>query len=155
MEAVVKGALGINSFRELSKDRVMGVFDQIGGIELEARKKMTENIPNLGNAIRSVADRTANMNADLADHGAAATSEAASLRSIYQESLREQLRNPDLKPEERSDLNDRMERNATAGSEEVADQRAWLGRIAEHRSALTLGLGVGLVLAYSGFKRRP
>lgn len=152
-EENAKKLMGIDNWRQNSKEGVMKIFDYVGDIELSQRLKMTENIPLLGRALKDSAGGVEELNKDVVSGVGASKKSVDSLRNKQVEALQEELRRDDTTPERRKEIQEeigQVVKDAESHDQKHAER---LGRLADQRANLVAGTSVVLGLAYAGFKK--
>lgn len=152
-EEMVKRSMGIDNWRQNSKDSVMRLFDQLGGIELSQRIKMTENIPLLGRAMRDASEGVGNLNSDVVAQQAASKRSVEGLREQQIQALRDELAMPDTSNERRKEIQEEIRQAVEAAETHDQHHAERLGKVADQRMNLAAGASLVLALAYAGFKK--
>ncbi|MDH6180769.1 hypothetical protein M2152_000951 [Microbacteriaceae bacterium SG_E_30_P1] len=147
-EDAVKKALGINSFREMSKEKMLAFAASMPDMANEVRLKLIEQIPGFQkfalDAINA-AERTFKETTSNEDKRGERLHESM---GDIRESIKAQLANPNISEEHARFLNDKLTETGTTEAESQKDSRAHDAKQAdETRKAIVTLVGIGLVSA--------
>ena len=148
----VKSALNINSFRELSKDKVIEFISLIPNMNQELAMECVKQFPAFTTLAKDVIDHLTTMCESVIQSGDSCQKEAIAAYMIVLNSLSDRLKSEeDLSVEDRNWISEKMIEVAQMVGVKDSEHKAWLNNIPNYVWGIA-GLALGIAGSLLGTK---
>ncbi len=125
-EEQVKKALNINSFRNMSKDKIMQFVSLIPQMDREVAIAIINQFPNYADYAVHIVEQLNTMCDSILQSNSSSQKDVIEIYKTVLESIKDQLKNEKLTPELRLQLNDKMIEIADKVAAKDTENKKWL-----------------------------